>query len=433
MKTSIAIGLLLLLTDLAHAAVPAFVTYSGRLTDGTAAGQSAILALRFAIYDQAEGGTARWSSPELPVAVDDGYFSVTLREGTAASGSTVAVTTVFAAYPTTWIGVAVGAGPDLAPRQAVGSVPYAAQCGDAESMSGSTLSELDDRFVHTTGDTMDGTLLLPVNGLKVGATQLVTANGNLGIGTASPSQRLTVVNGSIKVETTIAGEAGVLLKTPTSDWLVMTNDAWAGGDVVFFNNETSKSAVRISEAGTVTMLGACDDVGSGQCANDVAESFEAVEAVEPGDVVALDPSGFKAIGLATKPYDPLAVGVVSTAPTLTMGSTHGLSDVPVALAGVVPVKASLENGPIRPGDLLTSSSAPGLAMRATRQGPIVGKAMSEVGTDGRVWALIGGAGGGCPNEGNLRAEVQRQRTQLDAQRQAIDTLRAEVEALKARR
>jgi len=35
----------------------------------------------------------------------------------------------------------------------------------------------------------------------------------------------------------------------------------------------------------------------------------------------------------------------------------------LALMGRVPVKATTQNGPIRPGDLLTVSSKPGYAMR----------------------------------------------------------------------
>jgi hypothetical protein len=52
--------------------------------------------------------------------------------------------------------------------------------------------------------------------------------------------------------------------------------------------------------------------------------------------------------------------------------------VPLAIAGVVPVKASAENGPIRPGDLLVASSSPGHAMRAGDEPPIgtiIGKAL----------------------------------------------------------
>ena len=49
---------------------------------------------------------------------------------------------------------------------------------------------------------------------------------------------------------------------------------------------------------------------------------------------------------------------------------------PVALVGRVPVKISLENGTIAVGDPLTSaSSTPGMAMKATRAGKILGYAL----------------------------------------------------------
>jgi hypothetical protein len=50
----------------------------------------------------------------------------------------------------------------------------------------------------------------------------------------------------------------------------------------------------------------------------------------------------------------------------------------VAITGIVPVKVSAANGPIRPGDLLTSSSLPGRAMNAGRNpaiGTVLGKAL----------------------------------------------------------
>ena len=76
------------------------------------------------------------------------------------------------------------------------------------------------------------------------------------------------------------------------------------------------------------------------------------------------------------------VGVYSTKPGFLGGSaTEGGPDdlVPLAVVGVVPVKASAENGPIRPGDMLVASSTPGHAMRAgvrPQVGRVVGKALS---------------------------------------------------------
>ena len=50
--------------------------------------------------------------------------------------------------------------------------------------------------------------------------------------------------------------------------------------------------------------------------------------------------------------------------------------MPVALNGLVPVKVNTENGAIARGDLLTSSSTPGVAMKATGAGMVIGQAIA---------------------------------------------------------
>jgi len=53
----------------------------------------------------------------------------------------------------------------------------------------------------------------------------------------------------------------------------------------------------------------------------------------------------------------------------------------LALAGVVPVKVTAENGPIAPGDLLVSSSTPGHAMCGGDNPPagtVIGKALGAL-------------------------------------------------------
>ena len=78
--------------------------------------------------------------------------------------------------------------------------------------------------------------------------------------------------------------------------------------------------------------------------------------------------------------EPL-LGIVATHPGMMIGWSDFSQDVlpgqvPVALSGRVPVKISLENGPIRPGDLLAASpTRPGYAMRASRSGWVVGVAL----------------------------------------------------------
>jgi hypothetical protein len=63
----------------------------------------------------------------------------------------------------------------------------------------------------------------------------------------------------------------------------------------------------------------------------------------------------------------------------------------VALSGRVYALADTSNGPIKPGDLLTSSSVPGHVMKVTdharAQGAIVGKAMSSL-AEGKGMVLV---------------------------------------------
>jgi hypothetical protein len=57
-----------------------------------------------------------------------------------------------------------------------------------------------------------------------------------------------------------------------------------------------------------------------------------------------------------------------------------IDEVPLAVIGIVPCKVIAENGPIRAGDLLVTSSTPGHAMRDDdpRAGTIVGKALQSL-------------------------------------------------------
>ena len=58
------------------------------------------------------------------------------------------------------------------------------------------------------------------------------------------------------------------------------------------------------------------------------------------------------------------------------------NEIPLALTGIVPCKVSCENGAIRMGDLLVTSSAPGYAMKGTNKskmlGAVLGKALQPL-------------------------------------------------------
>ena len=60
----------------------------------------------------------------------------------------------------------------------------------------------------------------------------------------------------------------------------------------------------------------------------------------------------------------------------------------LALAGRVPVKVSTENGPIQTGDFLTPSSIPGVAMKATKAGQVIGQALMPHVKDGEIGSVV---------------------------------------------
>ena len=114
-------------------------------------------------------------------------------------------------------------------------------------------------------------------------------------------------------------------------------------------------------------------------AADLAEVYPTNDSsIGMGDVVSLDPTLEAGVRKSSGAYDRNVLGIVSTKPALVIGGTGdaGVKGVPVALSGRVPVKVSAENGVINPGDLLTASSIPGVAMKATKAGQVLGQAMS---------------------------------------------------------
>jgi hypothetical protein len=133
----------------------------------------------------------------------------------------------------------------------------------------------------------------------------------------------------------------------------------------------------VSNSGEVYADGAFHGGGA-----DFAELLPArQERLEPGDVLAVTADG--SVTRSSQPYQGSVVGVYSTRPGY-YGDLYQevASDqkVPVAVTGIVPVKVCDEGGAILPGDLLTPSSIPGMAMKAAdpRPGAVIGKALAPL-------------------------------------------------------
>lgn len=97
----------------------------------------------------------------------------------------------------------------------------------------------------------------------------------------------------------------------------------------------------------------------------------------------------------SKPYEYGMIGIVPENPSILLGTDTKIAAQKrtFAIAGRVFVKVSGMNGPIKAGDPITSSSLPGVGMKADKAGPIVGKALQDfnvVGAEsqGKILVLV---------------------------------------------
>ncbi|PCI28011.1 hypothetical protein COB55_04680, partial [Candidatus Wolfebacteria bacterium] len=139
-----------------------------------------------------------------------------------------------------------------------------------------------------------------------------------------------------------------------------------------------QSLFRFSASGEAFTGGGAWNAGGA----DVAEYFPTDDfELVPGDIVSVSP--WDSSGLVSRSYgsyDEHIIGIVSTNPGLKLGSdvTGGnAGKKPIALTGRVPVRVSLEGGPIAKGDRLTTSNVRGVAMKSTEAGRVVGFALED--------------------------------------------------------
>jgi hypothetical protein len=185
--------------------------------------------------------------------------------------------------------------------------------------------------------------------------------------------------------------------TSSSGYGVYAESTGAGAAMATRNNNGSGDAFwGLDGSGTIRFIITSDGnaIAHGSfTANgiDYADRLPAERGLEPGDVLAIGPDG--RLRRSSRANLTSVVGVYSTKPGVTgRQETETRLTIPLALAGVVPVRVTAENGRILPGDLLVSSSTPGHAMRAPKApapGTVIGKAMQALrGSRGLIEMLV---------------------------------------------
>jgi len=181
---------------------------------------------------------------------------------------------------------------------------------------------------------------LPSTWYNAQPMNLIVRNGNLGVGTTGPAERLEV-NGNLK--------------------LTGTGNITAAGTI---------------EGGIIKAK-----------YQDVAEWVESSQELAAGTVVVLDSSKSNQVVASNQSYDTRVAGVISAQPGITLGE-KGSQRVLVATMGRVRVKVDASRTPIQIGDLLVTSDVSGLAMKSEpvefagrkmhMPGTIIGKALEPL-------------------------------------------------------
>ncbi|MHC4693842.1 MAG: hypothetical protein ACYS67_13955 [Planctomycetota bacterium] len=236
------------------------------------------------------------------------------------------------------------------------------------------------------GETSPGSKLSVTDGVSVGYGYSTTTapqngmiiKGQLGIGTWAPNGKLEVnpdmvADNGDEFIVDASGNVGIGTISPPEELTVR-------GNILLQNKSTGASVLELGEG------------------LDYAEGFDvsARDKINAGSVLIIDADNPGKLALSNKAYDTKVAGIVAGGKGLGSGVRLGAGqfDYDVALAGRVYCKVDATDEAIQAGDLLTTSWTPGYAMKAMdymrAQGAILGKAMQslEKGQKGQILVLV---------------------------------------------
>jgi hypothetical protein len=267
--------------------------------------------------------------------------------------------------------------------------------------SGGSLSQ--GKFVFFTHD-----------GASLNEAMQIDHRGFVGINTTSPTDFLSVVGGVDITRTTNSTALDIQHSGTLTNALVNIETSFSptiftnllqikAGDAIapdaqFIECISGTDArFRVNGDGDVTADG--QFTGGGADFAEMMEVSSGALSVAPGDVLVIDPSNPRSLVKSSTARSTLVAGIYSTKPGF-VGSERDwdkfagmetasdtktdmakqFNEIPLAVIGIVPCKVTTENGAIRPGDLLVTSSTPGHAMRDDdpKNGTILGKALGSL-------------------------------------------------------
>ncbi len=324
------------------------------------------------------------------IYVRDGIFSVAIGSLSPISGVDFNTDSIF-------FGINFNGDSEMKPRIQFTAVPYAFT---ADKVSGLTISGGNNLTINTTGTT---SITLPTSGTlsTLAGVETLSNKTLLASGLITAGAGLTFSNSGTILDFASADNGNnVIIKIAQK----ITTDLCSSGvaEGLIFKNSSGTQVGHIcidgpSSASPDKLRFYAEQFNA--TSTDLAENYSDYSGdIENGDVVAIDQNHQSpAIVKTGEQYQSTLVGVISESPGLLLtdinenGGTKLVNPKPVALAGRVPVKVSTQNGNIVSGDLLTSSTIPGVAMKATKPGSTLGQALTGFSGEGvgKVTVFVG--------------------------------------------
>jgi len=115
--------------------------------------------------------------------------------------------------------------------------------------------------------------------------------------------------------------------------------------------------------------------------NQIAVSIDLDSPSQDGSLICQKDSSYS---LCNSPQDPNFVGVISLEPLMVWETLDSAPTTPIVTQGDTLVRVSAENGTIQTGDPLTTSSLPGVAIKADSDGFVVGFALENFESNGNT-------------------------------------------------
>ena len=343
------------------------------------------------IEDMAVGSIADPTGGSLRGAV---YVLFMNRDGTVSSSVKIASGT--------------NGGPTLADSDLFGS--SASSIGDLNG------DGIEDMVVGAPVDDTGGTERGAAYVVFMSRNNIYFATQNVGIGTALPLASLDIrpnlIGGGTIAIASASGSTSFAAMVVDNNGVGDIFTASKSGETKFLIRNNGLTALSMN--GTATAFALChsgtdldaasnelrDVVPCTDAPGDLAEWYEVKGEGEAGDIMAVSDELFSYQATQIDPYtgqilpqkktttiaklerasaeQNKIVGIISSSPWRVMGGDvrdQGINPKPIAVSGRTSVKVSTENGFIQPGDFLTTSSTPGVAMKATRAGQVIGKAL----------------------------------------------------------